>query len=52
MIVNVKPPGRVLIEHLHRAGGLPAVMREIAGLLNLDALTVSGKKLREHVESA
>src|SRR5439155_3563319 len=52
MIVNVKPSGRFLIEHLHRAGGLPAVMREIAGLLNLDALTVSGKRLREHVECA
>jgi dihydroxyacid dehydratase/phosphogluconate dehydratase len=52
MIVNVKPSGRFLIEHLHHAGGLPAVMREIVGLLNLDSLTVSGKKLREHVESA
>ncbi|HKS96765.1 MAG TPA: dihydroxy-acid dehydratase [Terriglobia bacterium] len=52
MIVNVKPSGRFLIEHLHRAGGLPAVMREISGLLHLDAVTVSGKKLREHVEAA
>ena len=33
MIVNLKPSGRFLMEHLHRAGGLPAVMHEIAELL-------------------
>jgi dihydroxy-acid dehydratase len=52
MIVNVKPSGRFLMDRFHRAGGLPAVMREIADLLHLDCLTVSGKTLREHVQSA
>jgi L-arabonate dehydrase len=52
MIVNLKPSGRFLMEHLHRAGGLPAVMREIAGLLHQDCLTVSGKTQREHIETA
>ena len=52
MIVNLKPSGRYLMEHLHRAGGLPAVMREIAELLHQDCLTVSGKLQREHIESA
>jgi dihydroxy-acid dehydratase len=52
MIVNLKPSGQFLMEHLHRAGGLPAVMREIAGLLRQDCLTVSGKVQREHIEAA
>jgi len=52
MIVNLKPSGRFLMEHLHRAGGLPAVMREIAELLRQDCLTVSGKAQREHIKAA
>jgi dihydroxy-acid dehydratase len=52
MIVNLKPSGRFLMEHLHRAGGLPAVMREISELLNQDCLTVSGKPQREHIAAA
>jgi L-arabonate dehydrase len=52
MIVNLKPSGSYLMEHLHRAGGLPAVMHEISDLLNLDCLTVSGKTHRSQVESA
>ena len=52
MIVNLKPSGRFLMDHLHRAGGLPAVMREIANLLDQDCLTISGKVQREFIESA
>jgi dihydroxy-acid dehydratase len=52
MIVNLKPSGRFLMEHLHRAGGLPAVMHEIAELLHQDCLTVSGRVQREHIEAA
>ena len=49
MIVNLKPSGRYLMDHFHRAGGLPAVEQEISGLLQLDCMTVSGKTLRrEH----
>ncbi len=52
MIVNLKPSGKFLMEHFHRAGSLPAVMREIADLLHLDCLTISGKTQRHHVQSA
>jgi len=52
MIVNLKPSGRFLMDHLHRAGGLPAVMRELADLLHQDCLTVSGRVLREHIKTA
>jgi L-arabonate dehydrase len=52
MIVNVKPSGHFLMEHFDRAGGLPVVMREIADLLHLDCLTVSGKTLRKEIQAA
>ena len=52
MIVNLKPSGRYMMDHLHRAGGLPAVMRELTDLLDQDCLTVSGKVLREHIKEA
>jgi len=52
MIVNLKPAGRYLLADLHRAGGIPAVMKEIKSLLNLDCVTVSGRTLGEELESA
>jgi dihydroxy-acid dehydratase len=52
MIVNLKPSGRFLMDHLHRAGGLPAVMHELRDLLDQDCLSVSGKALREHISTA
>jgi L-arabonate dehydrase len=52
MIVNLKPSGRYMMDHLHRAGGLPAVMHELTDLLDQDCLTVSGKVLREHIKDA
>src|SRR5271165_5353506 len=51
-IVNVKPSGEYLMEDLYYAGGLPAVMREILPLLHGDALTVTGKTVRENVQDA
>ena len=51
-IVNVKPSGEFLMEDFFYAGGLPAVMKEILHLLDGDALTVTGKTIRENVERA
>jgi dihydroxy-acid dehydratase len=51
-IVNVKPSGAFLIDDLYRAGGLPAVMREIRELLQQDCLTISGKTLGQHIAIA
>ena len=53
-ICKLSPASPIHIEDLHRAGGIPAVMKELSkkDLLNLDVDTVSGKKLKEIVESA
>jgi len=42
------------IEDLHRAGGIPAVMRELADLklLDTDAMTVTGQPLGENLKAA
>src|SRR5947207_171905 len=51
-IANVKPSGEFLMEDFFYAGGLPAVMKEILHLLHGDAMTVTGRSIRENVESA
>ena len=50
-LVNVQPAGEYLGESFHRAGGVPAVMRELleAGKLDADAMTVSGRTVGENL---
>src|SRR5690348_16682697 len=52
VLVDLKPSGRHYMEDLHRAGGLPALLRELKALLHLDALTVTGRTLGEELEAA
>lgn len=48
-LVNLQPSGQFLMEDFFYAGGLPAVMNELNHLLNLDALTVTGRTIRENI---
>src|SRR5947208_3853356 len=50
LLVNIQPAGEYLGEDYYRAGGLPAVMRELhpAGRLHGDALTINGKTVAEN----
>lgn len=52
MLVNLMPSGRYLMEDFAYAGGLPAVMKEIAPLLHLDHVTVSGKSVADNISGA
>jgi dihydroxy-acid dehydratase len=45
LLVDLQPSGRFLMEDLHYAGGLPAVLKEIAPLLDLTAPTIWGEPL-------
>ena len=49
LLVDMQPAGRFLGESFHRAGGVPAVMRELlrAGKLHGEVRTVSGRTLAE-----
>jgi len=49
LLLNIKPSGAYLMEDFYYAGGLPAVHAQISDLLNLDALTVSGRTVGEAI---
>ncbi len=51
-IADLRPGGRYVMLDLDRAGGVPAVMKELlgAGLVHGDALTVTGRTLAEELE--
>ena len=51
-LVNLQPSGEHLMEDYYYAGGLPAVLREIAPHLHLDTLTVNGHSLGENIAEA
>ena len=48
----MQPAGEYLGEEFHRAGGVPAVIKELikAGRFHTDALTVTGKTMGENHE--
>ncbi|MCC9707493.1 dihydroxy-acid dehydratase [Streptomyces sp. MNU76] len=52
VLVDLQPAGRFLMEDLHRAGGLLAVLREVRDLLDPDALTVTGRPLVDFLDDA
>ncbi len=52
LLVDLQPAGRFLMEDLHRAGGLHAVLNEVRDLLDPAALTVTGRPLVEHLDTA
>jgi L-arabonate dehydrase len=51
-LVDLKPAGRFLMEDFFYAGGVPAVMVQIQDLLNLEAITVSGRTVGENIAGA
>ncbi|MBD3894544.1 dihydroxy-acid dehydratase [Halomonas sp. ML-15] len=52
VLVNLKPSGEHYMEHLHHAGGLAALLREIKHLLNLDAPTINGNTLGDNLAAS
>jgi dihydroxy-acid dehydratase len=51
VLCDLKPSGRNLAIDLHRAGGIPAVMKELlgAGLLHGDCITITGKTVAQNL---
>ncbi len=50
-LANLKPSGKYVMQDLHEAGGVPAVMKVLleAGLLHGDCLTVTGKTVADNI---
>ena len=51
VLCNLKPSGEFLAVDLHRAGGIPQVMKMLlkAGLLHGDCMTITGKTVAENL---
>jgi dihydroxy-acid dehydratase len=51
VLCDLKPSGRYLAIDLHRAGGIPAVMKLLleSGLLHGDCMTITGKTVAENL---
>ena len=52
MIANLRPSGEYLMEDFYYAGGLKALLKQIADFLNLDCVTVTGMTIGENIEAA
>ena len=52
VLLDLKPSGEHYMEDFDRAGGVPALLRELKPLLHLDALTVSGRTLGEAIDAS
>ncbi len=50
-LCNMSPAGPHHLQDLHRAGGIPSLITELSrqNLIHLDALTVTGKRVRENI---
>jgi dihydroxy-acid dehydratase len=53
LLADFKPSGKYVMEDLQSVGGIPGVMKLLLaeGLLNGDCMTVTGKTVRENLES-
>jgi dihydroxy-acid dehydratase len=52
VLVDLKPTGQHYMEHLHWAGGVPRLLRELADLLSLERQTVAGVTLGAVIAAA
>jgi dihydroxy-acid dehydratase len=51
VLVDLKPTGQHYMSDLYAAGGVAAVLRELAPLLHLECMTVSGKTLGQTLDA-
>ena len=52
LLVDLQPAGTHLMEDLHRAGGVLAVLNQVADLLDPEAVTVTGQPLVSYLDGA
>ncbi len=52
VLIDLKPSGEHYMEHFHHAGGVPKLLKQLGGLIDLDARTVTGETLRDIVAKA
>jgi dihydroxy-acid dehydratase len=50
-IADVQPTGKGLIDEFHLAGGIPAILKQLGTVLDLSAITCTGKTLGELIDT-
>jgi dihydroxy-acid dehydratase len=50
-LCNMAPAGPYKINDLHAAGGIPAVIKELGDLIDVNVITASGKTLEKNIQS-
>lgn len=48
LLANIQPSGEHFMEDLYYSGGLPAVIKELAGIIHNGAITVNGKSIGDN----
>lgn len=49
-LINLRPGGNRYLIDFERAGGVPAMQQRLSSMLNLGAMTVTGKSLKENLK--
>ncbi|HQJ34694.1 MAG TPA: dihydroxy-acid dehydratase [Rhodoglobus sp.] len=49
LMADIRPAGQQLVEQMYHAGGVPALMKALEPLLQGEALTVTGRTVRENL---
>ncbi|MBL8568278.1 MAG: dihydroxy-acid dehydratase [Phreatobacter sp.] len=52
VLLDLKPAGSNYMEHFHWSGGVPKLLKELRGHLDLDAPTVTGERIGDWAERA
>ena len=52
LLANIQPSGENYMEDLYYSGGLPALIKEMQGIIHKDAITVNGKTMGENCANA
>ncbi len=52
LLANLKPSGKFLLAHFHAAGGVPALLKQMADFLHPNCVTCSGQTLGEEIKEA
>jgi dihydroxy-acid dehydratase len=52
LLTDIVPNCNKTVIELYKAGGIPAVMKELSSLLNLDEKTVTGRTVSENIKDA
>ena len=52
LLTDITPNGDKTVIELYKAGGMPALIKELGGLIHTGCMTVTGKSIGENVSSA